>query len=95
MRTLTQDEQNFYWNQGYLIVKNVFSEQEIAALATACDKWKQFGKMLARTWRNKNTVIWVENFENEVQNFLQVCPKEMLDKLKNPITLKDSIQEVS
>ena len=65
MRTLTQDEQNFYWNQGYLIVKNVFSEQEIAALATACDKWKQFGKMLARTWRNKNTVIWVENFENE------------------------------
>ena len=27
------------------------------------------------------------NFEDEIKNFVQVCPKEMLDKLKNPITL--------
>lgn len=65
MRTLTQDEQNFYWNQGYLIVKNVFNQHEVAALAAACDKWKQFGHMLARTWRNKNTVIWVDEDEQQ------------------------------
>ena len=28
------------------------------------------------------------NFNNEVKKFQQVCPKEMLDKLKNPLTLK-------
>ena len=30
----------------------------------------------------------IKNFDDEVNNFVQVCPKEMLDKLKNPITLK-------
>jgi len=37
----------------------------------------------------------IENFEKEICNFLQVCPKEMLDKLKNPISLKPIIKEVS
>ena len=37
----------------------------------------------------------IENFDKEIINFIQVCPKEMLDKLKNPITLKSSVKEVS
>ena len=37
----------------------------------------------------------IENFDDEVNNFVQVCPKEMLDKLKNPITLKKDIKKVS
>ncbi len=37
----------------------------------------------------------IENFEDEIKNFIQVCPKEMIDKLKNPITLKPSIKNVS
>jgi len=28
----------------------------------------------------------IENFDQEMQNFVQVCPKEMLDKLENPIS---------
>tara|TARA_Y100000590_G_scaffold116927_1_gene133498 strand:- start:1789 stop:3837 length:2049 start_codon:yes stop_codon:yes gene_type:complete len=32
----------------------------------------------------------LENFEQEILNFYQVCPKEMLDKLKNPISNKQS-----
>ena len=31
-----------------------------------------------------------ENFEVEIKNFVQVCPKEMLNKLKNPITFNTS-----
>ncbi len=31
----------------------------------------------------------LKNFKNELKKFKQVCPIEMLDKLKNPITLKD------
>ena len=31
------------------------------------------------------------DYKNEINNFYQVCPKEMLDKLDNPITIKDKI----
>ena len=41
---------------------------------------------------SKNIIL---NFEKEIKNFVQVCPKEMIDKLKNPITLKPKIKEVS
>jgi glutamate synthase (NADPH/NADH) large chain len=37
----------------------------------------------------------IDNFKNEILNFVQVCPKEMINKLKNPITLKPIIKEVS
>ncbi len=35
-----------------------------------------------------------ENFNAEILNFLQICPKEMINKLENPISLKSSIKEV-
>ena len=37
----------------------------------------------------------VENFENEINNFVQVCPKEMLDKLENPISNKKLVGQAS
>ena len=37
----------------------------------------------------------IENFAKEISSFIQVCPKEMVDKLKNPISLKLIIKEVS
>ena len=37
----------------------------------------------------------IDNFDKEISNFIQVCPKEMIDKLKNPISLKPIIKEVS
>ena len=33
------------------------------------------------------------NFENDLKKFHQVCPKEMLDKLTNPLTLKTKISK--
>jgi len=36
----------------------------------------------------------IEDFDKEILNFIQICPKEMLDKLKNPINLKPIIKEV-
>tara|TARA_B100001057_G_scaffold419706_1_gene439634 strand:- start:3031 stop:3828 length:798 start_codon:yes stop_codon:yes gene_type:complete len=35
------------------------------------------------------------NFDKEKENFVQVCPKEMINKLVNPITIKSNIKEVS
>ena len=37
----------------------------------------------------------VKNFENEINNFVQVCPKEMLDKLENPISNKKLVGQAS
>ena len=36
----------------------------------------------------------IDNFSEEIKNFVQVCPKEMLDKLSNPISHKPVIKEV-
>ena len=37
----------------------------------------------------------LDNYEEEILNFKQVCPIEMLDKLDNPITLKSAVKKVS
>ena len=37
----------------------------------------------------------IENFDKEISNFIQVCPKEMINKLKNPISFKPFIKDVS
>ena len=37
----------------------------------------------------------VDNFDEELKNFIQVCPKEMLDKIENPISLKLRTKQVS
>ncbi len=36
----------------------------------------------------------LENFKKEVENFKQICPIEMLDKLQSPINLKKEKQQV-
>ena len=37
----------------------------------------------------------LDNYKEEILNFKQICPIEMLDKLDNPITLKNTIKKVS
>ena len=56
--------------------------------------WKNFLKdNLKEFFTETNSKIAekiLSNFENELQNFIQVCPIEMLDKLEHPITLKEA-----
>ena len=35
----------------------------------------------------------LENFKKEVENFKQICPIEMLDKLESPINLRKEKQQ--
>jgi len=61
--------------------------------------WKDFLKkhledFLKKTNSNIAKKI-LDNFESKLSNFKQVCPIEMLDKLENPITLKDINKKVS
>ena len=37
----------------------------------------------------------IDNFEEEIKNFIQVCPKEMINKLDHSLTLNPKIKEVS
>ena len=56
------------------------------------DYWKNYlYNLLNNHLIETNSVITkrlVNNFDEELKNFKQVCPIEMLDKLDNPITLK-------
>ena len=56
--------------------------------------WKNFLKDNLKEFftetNSKITEKILSNFENELQNFIQVCPIEMLDKLEHPITLKEA-----
>ena len=63
------------------------------------DYWKKFLKELisehfSETGSNLSKKI-IQNYDEELINFVQVCPKEMLDKLSNPISIKPVIKEVS
>ena len=63
------------------------------------DYWRESLKNLIKEHHEETGSLLskeiIENYDNEINNFIQVCPKEMLDKLKNPISLKKVIKEVS
>jgi len=54
--------------------------------------WKKYLKdNLLDFYKETNSEVAkqiLDNFDLEVDNFKQICPIEMLDKLENPITLK-------
>ena len=63
------------------------------------DYWKKFLKYLIEEHFNETgsglSKRIIKNFDEEISSFVQVCPKEMIDKLKNPISLNSNIKEVS
>ena len=62
------------------------------------DYWKNYLKDLIsehfKETQSKVAKKILENFKHEVKNFKQICPKEMLDKLVNPLSLKVKISKV-
>ena len=63
------------------------------------DYWKNYLKKLVLEHFNEtNSELSkkiIDNFEEEVKNFIQVCPKEMINKLDHPLTSNPKIKEVS
>ena len=63
------------------------------------DYWKNFLKNNLNTFvKETNSKIAqkiLNDFDNELKKFKQVCPIEMLDKLENPISLKPSVKKAS
>ena len=52
-------------------------------------------KILAESKKEAETLRILDEFDREINSFFQVCPKEMLDKLENPISSKKSIDIAS
>ena len=63
------------------------------------DYWKNYLKTNLEEYnRETKSVVSqkiLNKFNEELIKFKQVCPIEMLDKLKNPITLKSTVKKVS
>ena len=57
--------------------------------------WIKFLKdLIFEHFKETNSIFannLLNNFENEIINFVQVCPREMLDKLNNPLTLNKNL----
>ena len=75
------------------------NEESVVWQNVETEYWKKFLKVLIEehhieTGSSLSKQI-IENFDEEINNFVQVCPKEMVNKLKNPISLKSNIKEVS
>jgi len=58
--------------------------------------WKNFLKnLIQKHFTETNSKIakkLLDNFDNEINDFYQICPKEMLDKLENPISTKKIVE---
>jgi len=79
--------------------QNFANPSSIIWQSVETDYWKNVLKNHLRDFlKETNSKIAkkiLENYETELLNFKQVCPVEMLDKLKNPLTTKRTIKEVS
>ena len=62
------------------------------------DYWRDYLKeLIEEHHRETNSRVSkkiIENFKDEIYNFLQICPKEMINKLKNPLSLESKVKKV-
>ena len=77
--------------------KNFVNPSSVIWQVPETDYWKSFlNNLVDQHFKETQSQIAktiLENFISEVQNFKQVCPKEMLDKLTNPLLLKTKVSK--
>ena len=78
-------------------IENYVNPNSVIWQALETNYWKNYLKNLInehfRETESKIAKEILENFNNEIKNFKQVCPKEMLDKLSNPLSLRPKISK--
>ena len=88
----------FIYDRSKNFEKKVNSETVIWQ-SVETDYWTEFLRNLVLEHSNETESLLskkiIENFDKEIKNFVQVCPKEMLNKIENPITFKSGIKNVS
>tara|TARA_Y100000590_G_scaffold245000_1_gene275369 strand:+ start:4058 stop:8557 length:4500 start_codon:yes stop_codon:yes gene_type:complete len=75
--------------------ENYVNPNSVIWIKPETEYWKNYLKNMIYEYlketQSKIAEKIINNFNNEVKNFWQVCPKEMLDKLTNPISTKQKI----
>ena len=82
--------------QEYALLGQDFEEyvnpQSVIWQPPETDYWKNYLKSLIKEHfketQSKIANKIIKNYDYEIKNFVQVCPKEMFDKLSNPLSLK-------
>ena len=78
-------------------LKNFINLNSVILQKPETNYWKNYLKNLIKEHFKETESKIAEriliNFDSEVKNFKQICPKEMLDKLSNPLTLKEKVSK--
>jgi glutamate synthase (NADPH/NADH) large chain len=78
-------------------IENYINSNSVVWQEIETPYWKSYIKKLIeehlKETQSKIALKILENFEIEVKNFQQICPKEMLDKLSNPLSLKTNVSK--
>ena len=73
---------------------NYVNPESVIWITPATDYWKKYLKKLIgehfKETQSKVAEKILSDFHSEIKKFQQICPKEMLDKLSNPLTLNSS-----
>jgi len=81
----------FIYNPNYDF-ENYVNFESVVCQKLETQYWKEYLKNLIKEHFVETESIVskkiIENFDEEIKNFVQVCPKEMLNKLENPISFK-------
>ena len=79
------------------IFENFVNPSSIIWQSVETDYWKKYLKENIKDFFNntnsKKAKKILDDFDNKLKNFKQICPIEMLDKLDNPISLKPHIKK--
>ena len=79
------------------VFENFVNPVSIIWQSVETDYWKKYLKENIENFLNntnsKKAKKILNNFDDELKNFKQICPIEMLDKLDNPISLKPHIKK--
>ena len=79
------------------IFENFVNPSSIIWQSVETDYWKKYLKENIKNFLNntnsKKAKKILDDFDNKLKNFKQICPIEMLDKLDNPISLKPHIKK--
>jgi glutamate synthase (NADPH/NADH) large chain len=74
--------------------KNYVNSESVIWQVPETDYWKKnLENLIKEFYKETNSQLAekiLNKFSIEIMNFKQVCPIEMLDKLENPITLKEN-----
>jgi len=73
---------------------NYVNPESVIWITPETDYWKKYLKKLIgehfKETQSKVAEKILSDFHSEIKKFQQVCPKEMMDKLSNPLTLNSS-----